>query len=203
MPAQTPAKTLDFYFDVGSPTTYLAWTQLPRLQAATGAQLVFKPVLLGGIFKATGNGSPALVPAKGVHMLTDLARHARRYGVAFAPNPHFPINTLNLMRAITGMQLREPDRLDAFLRLVFEGLWVRSLNLNDPSAVAALLTGGGHDPLAVLALTEDPAVKEALKTTTAEAIARGAFGAPTFFVGEEMFFGQDRLDFVQEALGAA
>lgn len=193
-------KTVEFFFDVGSPATYLAWTQLPRLCQETGAQLVWRPMLLGGVFKDTGNASPAMVPAKGAYMLRDLARHARRYGVSFQPNPHFPINTLLLMRAITGVQLREPERFQDLVGLVFQALWVQGLNLNDPAVLARALSQGGFSPEALLALSQDPQAKDALKANTEEAVRRGVFGAPTCFVGQEMFFGQDRLDFVREAL---
>ena len=112
----------EFYFDVGSPASYLAWTQLPALCAQAGATLVYKPMLLGAVFQATGNASPAMVPAKGFYMTHDLGRFAKRYSVPFAMNPHFPINTLQLMRAAIGVQMRQPERLDALLTAVFNAL---------------------------------------------------------------------------------
>jgi len=193
-------KTAEFFFDVGSPATYLAWTQLPALCTQAGATLVCKPMLLGGVFQATGNASPATVAAKGRYMTDDLGRFAKRYGVPFVMNPHFPINTLQLMRGVIGIQLREPARLDAFLKALFEALWVKATNLNDPATVAATLAEAGFDPAQVFALVNDPDIKAALKTNTEEAVSRGVFGAPTVFVGDAMFFGQDRLDFVREAL---
>ena len=192
--------TVEFFFDVGSPTTYLAWTQLPKLAADCGAAIVWRPMLLGAVFKAAGNASPVSVPAKGRWMLQDMARHAQRYGVPFVMNPHFPINTLTLMRGAAGIQMREPDRLAAYLAAVFDALWCRGLNLGDPAVLAATLSEAGFDPAAMAALAADPAVKAQLLANTEEAVARGVFGAPTFFVGEAMFFGQDRLDFVREAL---
>src|ERR1700740_2011449 len=104
------AKEVEFFLDVGSPTTYLAWTQLPHLCREAGAALKLRPMLLGAVFQATGNASPANVSAKGRYMNTDLARFARRYGVPLAINPYFPVNTLMLMRAATGVKLRMPDR---------------------------------------------------------------------------------------------
>ena len=101
------AKTVEFLFDFGSPTTYLAWTQLPRICADAGATLVYRPILLGAVFQATGNASPAMIPAKAAYMGADLARFAKRYGVPFAFNPHFPINTMTLMRIATGLLLRK------------------------------------------------------------------------------------------------
>ncbi|AZC38859.1 MULTISPECIES: 2-hydroxychromene-2-carboxylate isomerase [Pseudomonas] len=194
------SKTVEFFFDLGSPTSYLAYTQLPKICAQTGSQLIYQPMLLGGVFKATGNASPISVPAKGRYTLQDLARYARRYEVPLAFNPHFPINTLLLMRAVTGMQLRHPQRFVAFIDCLFRALWVEKRNLNDQATVAAVLSEGGFDPLEVLALTNDEEVKNALKDKTEQALQRGVFGAPSMFVDNQLFFGQDRLDFVLEAL---
>jgi 2-hydroxychromene-2-carboxylate isomerase len=196
-------KVVEFFFDVGSPTAYLAWTQLPGICAATGATLVYRPMLLGGVFQATGNASPVTVPAKGRYMIADLARFASRYGVTLRFNPHFPINTLTLMRGAVGMQMRDPQRFDDYLSAMFRAMWVDGCNMGDPTVVADVLGQAGFDAQALLALTADPAVKEALKASTDEAVRRGAFGAPTMFVGDQMFFGQDRLDFVNDALAAA
>ena len=196
------SEAVEFFFDVGSPTAYLAWTQLPALCAQAGASLVYRPMLLGGVFQATGNASPAMVAAKGRYMDGDMPRFARRYGVPLAKNPHFPINTLTLMRMATGVQMKQPARFDAFLRGVFKAMWVEPLNLNDPAVAAKALIDAGFDPAEMMALAGDAEVKTALRATTEEAVARGVFGAPTMFVGSEMFFGQDRLDFVREALAS-
>lgn len=193
---------VEFFFDVGSPASYLAWTQLPKLCTDAGAELKLRPMLLGGVFQATGNASPATVPAKGAYTFTDFDRFARRYGVPLKRNPHFPINTLALMRAVTGMQMREPARFLDFTRTVFESIWLHALNMNDPAVVAQVLQQAGYAPDAVLALSADPQVKAQLKAVTDEAVARGVFGAPTMFVGDQMFWGQDRLDWVREALAA-
>jgi len=195
------SQTVEFFFDFGSPASYLAWTQLPAICSAAGATLVYRPMLLGGVFQATGNASPITVPAKGKYMLADLARFAQRYGVPMRFNPHFPINTLALMRAAVGLQLHDPARFDAYVTAVFRAMWVDGRNMGDPAVVAEVLARAGLDPQAVLALTGEVAVKDALKSSTEEAVRRGAFGAPTMFVGSQMFFGQDRLDFVREALG--
>ncbi|AMN79892.1 MULTISPECIES: 2-hydroxychromene-2-carboxylate isomerase [Pseudomonas] len=194
------SKTLEFFFDLGSPATYLAYTQLPALCASTGTQLIYKPMLLGGVFKATGNASPITVPAKGRYMFDDLARYARRYNVPLTFNPHFPINTLLLMRAVTGIQLRQPQRFDDFVDCLFRALWVDGRHLGDTTVVAAVLTEHGFSPEEVLTLANDEAVKTALKDNTDQAVQRGVFGAPSLFVGNQLFFGQDRLDFVREAL---
>ena len=117
-------------------------------------------------------------------------------------NPHFPINTLTLMRGAVGMQMREPEGFPRYLDVVFNAMWRAPRNLGDPAVLADTLRGGGFDPVRVAALAADPEVKAQLIANTDEAVARGAFGAPTFFVGNEMFFGQDRLSFVREALSA-
>jgi len=194
------SKTVEFYFDLGSPATYLAYTQLPKICAQTDSRLVYIPILLGGIFKATGNASPATVPAKGRYMFVDLDRYARRYGVPLKFNPHFPINTLMLMRAVTGIQLRYPERFEAFIDCLFKAMWVDGRSLDDPATVAAVLSEKAFDPQEVLALTADEEVKAVLKDNTEQAVQRGVFGAPSMFVDNQLFFGQDRLDFVVEAL---
>lgn len=193
-------KVVEFFFDVGSPTTYLAYTQLPPIAAECDARIDWRPMLLGGVFKATGNTSPVTVPAKGRWMSDDIARWARRYGVPFSFNPHFPINTLTLMRGAAGLQLRQPGDFPRYLGVVFNAMWVAPRNLGDAAVLASTLAEGGFDPDAFGALVADPEVKARLVANTEEAVARGVFGAPTFFVGRQMFFGQDRLDFVREAL---
>jgi 2-hydroxychromene-2-carboxylate isomerase len=193
-------KTVEFYFDLGSPATYLAYTQLPKICAATNSELIYVPMLLGGVFKATGNASPAMIPAKGRYMFEDLDRYAKRYGVPLKFNPHFPINTLMLMRAVTGIQLRQPERFQAFIDCLFTALWIDGRSLDEPATVAAALSEHGFDPQEVLALTHDESVKAKLKDNTETAVKRGVFGAPSMFIGNQLFFGQDRLDFVEEFL---
>jgi 2-hydroxychromene-2-carboxylate isomerase len=194
------SQAVEFYFDVGSPAAYLAWTQLPKIARETGSEIEYRPFLLGGVFQATGNRSPMEVPAKGQYMQDDLQRFAARYGVPFRHNPHFPINTLMLMRGALGLQMRESARMVPFVDAVFRAIWVDAKNMNDPATVAGVLQQAGFAPDRLLALTADPAVKDQLKVATQEAVSRGVFGAPTFFVGKQMFWGQDRLDFVKEAL---
>ncbi len=193
-------KTLEFFFDFGSPASFLAYTQLPKIVAETGATLVLRPMLLGGVFKATGNSAPITVPAKGRWLMGDLQRWAQRYGVVFKMNPAFPINTLTLMRLAAGLQQRQPAQLMAFCDAVFAALWQQQQNLGDTAVLATTLTAAGLDAETCMALAAEPEVKAALVAVTEEAVARGVFGAPTCFVGEAMFFGQDRLDFVREAL---
>ena len=196
-------KDVEFYFDVGSPASYLAATQLPRICAETGATLTWLPMLLGGVFQATGNSSPMTIPAKGHYVFDDLQRYARRYGVPLKQNPYFPINTLLLMRAATALQLKQPDRFQPYLDGVLRAIWVDERDMNDGSVVAGVVQRIGLDPASVMAAVTDPEVKATLKAVTDRAVARGVFGAPTMFVGDTMYFGQDRLDFVREALAAA
>jgi 2-hydroxychromene-2-carboxylate isomerase len=191
--------TLDGGFDFGSPTTYLAWTQLPTIAAECGATIDWRPMLLGGVFKATGNASPVTVPAKGRWMTGDIARWAERYGVPFTFNPHFPINTLTLMRGAVGVQLRRPEDFARYVETIFRAMWVEPRNLGEPEVLAQTLAAAGFDA-GFTDIVADPEVKAALVANTEEAVRRGVFGAPTMFVGGQMFFGQDRLEFVREAL---
>lgn len=193
-------KPFEFWFDFGSPASYLAWTQVPKIEADCAARASYHPMLLGGVFQATGNSSPATVPAKGDYTFVDLQRYARRYGVPMARNPNFPINTLPYMRAITGMQMHHSERFEHFTNTVFEALWVHALNFNDPAVARATLDQAGYAPELVQGLIADPEVKARLKAVTDVAVERGVFGAPTIFVGGEIFWGQDRLDWVKEAL---
>ncbi|MDO8696871.1 MAG: 2-hydroxychromene-2-carboxylate isomerase, partial [Pseudomonas sp.] len=163
-----------------------------------GAEIIWRPMLLGGVFKATGNQSPVTIPAKGRYMLQDLARFARRYGVPMVFNPHFPINTLTLMRGAAGYL--DTPQFQPYVQAIFEAMWVQQKNLGKPEVVAEVLGAAELDPLEFERLVSDEEVKERLKGFTEQAIQRGAFGAPTFFVGDELHFGQDRLDFVAEAL---
>jgi 2-hydroxychromene-2-carboxylate isomerase len=192
-------KTFEFWFDFGSPAAYLAFTQIPSIEAATGAKAIYRPMLLGGVFQATGNHSPATIPAKGKYIFSDFNRYAKRYGVPFNSNPHFPINTLLLMRGAAGMQ-QQPDQFVAYCNAIFQAIWIDALNMNDPATVGVALQKAGFDPQKLMTLANDQATKDALKASTTEAVSRGVFGAPTFFIGDQMFWGQDRLDFVKEAL---
>jgi 2-hydroxychromene-2-carboxylate isomerase len=188
------AKQVEFIFDYGSPFSYLADTQLPALAARTGAEIVYRPILLGAIFKATGNASPISVPAKGKYMRLELARWARRWKVEFSSNPHFPINTIKLMRGAIAAQMQ--GRFEAYHPAAFRAMWVDGVNLGEPGQVRALCERAGIDPASI----EGDTIKDRLRANTDEAVARGAFGAPTFFVGDDMFWGNDRLEWVEAAL---
>lgn len=192
-------KHLDFYFDFGSPTAYLAYSRLQQLTEQYDLVVNYHPVLLGGIFKATSNMSPVAIPAKGKYMLEqDLPRFARRYGVALQFNPHFPINTLQLMRG--AFAAKRLDCLADYMRVVFQAVWVEQKNMGDPEVVAQVLTEAGLDAGALLELAQNPDIKAELITSTESAVEKGAFGAPTMYMDGDMYFGQDRLDFIEEAL---
>jgi len=197
-PGDTPA--LEFFFDYGSPFSYLADSRLAALAERTGARIVYRPMLLGGVFKATGNRSPVADPveARRRHVGTDMARWVRHLGVPFAPNPHFPVDTLRVMRHAHAA-LRA-GAFEAFHAAMFPAMWVRGLDLGDPEVIADVERHVGLDAPKLALASEDPDVKAALRATTEEAVARGAFGAPTFFVAGEMFFGNDRFHFVEQAL---
>jgi len=196
------SKQFEFWFDLGSPAAYLAWKRLPEFAQKTGASVAHKPMLLGGVFKATGNASPVTIPAKGKWLLEDLARAARKDGVPLAYGPGFPINTLALMRAAIGLQLRSPERFAPYVDAMFDAMFGAPRDMRDETEVAGVLSAAGFAPAQIMALTADPEVKQALIRNTEEAVARGVFGAPTFFVGDKMFWGQDRMDAVAEVLAA-
>jgi 2-hydroxychromene-2-carboxylate isomerase len=195
------SKTLEFYFDFASPTAYLAHKRLQQLSAQYDLEVTYIPMLLGGVFKATGNTTPVAIPAKGKYMLgSDLPRFVRRYGVKLNMNPHFPINTLHVMRgAIAAQRL---GCFDKYVDVVYDAMWVNGQNMGDAEVISTALTEAGLDATALMELSQDPELKAELATNTETAVERGAFGAPTMYMDGEMFFGQDRLDFVEEALKA-
>ena len=191
---------VEFYFDYGSPFSYLADTQLAGLIERTSAELVYRPMLLGGVFKATGNRSPAAEPveAKRRYNAVAMRRWVEHYGVPFQPNPHFPINTLPLMRTCVAAQ-RE-GVFPEFHRAVYPAFWARGENLGEAEVLGRLLEAAGLDAKRLLEGSTDPEVKAELRSTTDAAVERGVFGAPSFFVANELFFGADQLPFVEQAL---
>lgn len=192
------SKTVELFFDYGSPTSYLAYHQMPGLAQRTGAKIVYKPFLLGGVYQTTTNRSPMEIPAKAKWMIGDMQFFARRYGIPFQFNPHFPINTLSLMRG--AMYAKREGFLDTYSDAVFHALWSDAKNMGDPQVVEQVLRDAGLPAAQIMEATQDSAVKELLKKATEEASSRGLFGAPTLFVGEQMFFGQDRVQFLEEFL---
>jgi 2-hydroxychromene-2-carboxylate isomerase len=194
------AKFFEYFFDYTSPTAYLAVPVALGVEARTGAEMRLRPMFLGGVMQGSGNKPPGTVPAKAKYMNRDLQRCAAHIGVPMYMNPAFPINTLGVLRATTGMTDAAQQR--RFVITLFEAAWGQPnpVNLGDMAEVAKLCAANGFDAAAIAALATDPANKEKLKETTDEAIARGVFGAPSFFVGDDLFFGHDRLDYVERAL---
>ncbi len=193
------ARELEFFFDFMSPPTYLAYTQLPGLIARTGAKVIYRPMFTIGLHQLTGNRSPREVPNKARWMGGDLQRWARRYGVTLGANSH--IETLKIIPPLRGAFVaNERGETDAYMAAMFRGMFIEDVNIGAPDSFARLLGEAGLDPAAYAQGIERADVKDALKASTQEAADRGAFGAPTFFVAGEMFWGQDRLGFVEEAL---
>ena len=197
-------KTLELIFDFGSPNAYLTLKVLPELLDRTGADLIITPCLLGGIFKATGNKAPMIqyadAPAKMAYEHLEMQRFIAKHGLTkYRLNPHFPVNTLTIMRG--AIVADEEGNLDDYVEAVNRAMWEDGLKMDDPEVIAAFLSANGFDGPALLARTQEPEIKAKLVANTEAAVARGAFGIPTFFVGEEMFFGKDRLAQVEEALG--
>ena len=194
--------TIDFIFDFGSPNAYLAWKVLPGLAQRTGAAVNLIPCLLGGIFKATNNRSPVEafgeVKNKLAYEALETRRFVARHGIAaYRQNPHFPVNTLLIMRGL--IAARRQGVGDRYLETVLAAMWEQGEKMDDPAVVARVLGAAGLPAQALLEATQDPQVKAELVANTEAAVARGVFGIPTFFVGDEMFFGKDRLGQVEEA----
>jgi 2-hydroxychromene-2-carboxylate isomerase len=189
-------KKLEFFFDLSSPYSYLAATQMQTLGERSGAEVVWKPMVLGAVFKAVGNEMPARVPPKGRWMGNDLTRWADHYGVPFRFSSHFPSNAIKAMRLI----LVDDARAVAVALAGFRAMWAEDRDITQDDELRRIAEAGGLDPTEALAAIERPAVKERLRANTDEAVARGAFGAPTFVVGDELFWGNDRLHFVEAAL---
>ena len=197
---------VEFLFDFGSPNAYLAHKVIPAIEARTGARFRYTPVLLGGVFKATGNRSPmeahAGVPAKLAYEALEMRRFIARHGLTrFAPNPHFPVNTLAIMRGAVAAEML--GVFAPYVEAVFAAMWEDGRKMGDPAVVARILAAAGLPTERLVALTQDPAVKARLTANTAAAVERGVFGSPTFFVGDEMFFGKDRLGDVEAQILAA
>jgi 2-hydroxychromene-2-carboxylate isomerase len=194
------APILEFFWDVGSPYTYLAATQLPLLAQRTGATIRYRPFLLGGVFKSTGNSRPIEVAAKAAHLLSDLGRWRDHYGVPMKlpPEVPFPINTLGPMRAAVAADAK--GKGEAFCHAVFRRYWAEGKDVSNADELGSVVASVGLDPREVLEASVSQEVKDHLRKNTEEAVQRGAFGAPAFFVGGELFWGNDRLHFVEAKL---
>jgi 2-hydroxychromene-2-carboxylate isomerase len=198
-------KTFEFLFDFAGPNGYLVHNVLPDFCARTGATATYVPVLLGGLMKATGNRPPwavyADVPSKVAYDRLEFNRFIAAHGLAkFKMNPHFPANSITVMRGL--IAAGRTGVLMPYVEAMMAAVWEEGLNIGDPEAVKARLDAAGLDGAGLIAMTEDPDVKAELIANTEAAVARGAFGIPTFFVGDEMFFGKERLAQVAAALAA-
>jgi len=191
--------TLEFFYDFVSPYSYLAFTRVEAEAARVGGTVRFRPFLLGGVFNATGNKAPIEVAAKGPYLAAECSRWARRLGVPLAWPAKFPVLTVLPLRAAFAAE--KVGKLVPFSAAVYRAYWAEGRDISDAAVVADAATRAGLDGAALVA--EAPNFKDALKAQTQEAVDRGSFGAPTFFVGQEMFIGNDRLDFAIEALAAA
>jgi 2-hydroxychromene-2-carboxylate isomerase len=190
-----------FMFDFGSPNAYLSHEAIPAIEKRTGAKFEYVPILLGGIFKATNNKSPAETLAgvknKPEFQALETERFVKRFQVQpYVWNPFFPINTLNLMRAAVAAQLE--GVFEAYVEAAFHHMWREPKKMDDPEAAVKALNSSGLDGAKLLARAQEPEVKAKLIEKTQAAVERGAFGSPTFFVGNEMFFGKEQLREVEE-----
>ncbi len=196
-------RDVEFLFDFGSPNAYLAHKVIPAIETRTGGRFVYTPVLLGGVFKATGNRSPmeayAGIPAKLAYEGLETRRFVARHGLSrFRANPHFPVNTLGIMRGAEAA--RDLEVFGPYVEAVFAAMWEDGRKMDDPAVIAEVLTGANLPAERLMALTADQAVKDRLMANTTRAVERGVFGSPSFFVGDELYFGKDRLRDVEEAI---
>ncbi len=197
---------LEFHFDFGSPNAYLCHKVLPAIEARTGVRFTYVPVLLGGVFRLTNNQSP-MVQFKGIKNKNEYARleterFVRRHALSrFQRNPYFPVNTMQIMRGAVAAD--RDGFFERYVDAVFAHMWEEPKKMDDPDIIRQALDQSGIDGKALLAATQDQAIKDRLIANTEDSVARGNFGSPTFFVGTEMYFGKDRLRDVEEAILAA
>ena len=190
-------KTVTFCFDFGSPYSYLAYNYLSPIKDA-GAQIELKPVLLGGIFKATGNQPPASVQKKGEYMFKDIQRWSKKLNVSFKMNPYFPILTVPHMRG--AILAQKKNILEDYMRTMFDSMWLKGLNLNDQEILTHVASESGIDPNDFAEGISSDEIKNELKENTQFAIDKGAFGVPTYFLEDEMFWGIDSIKFLLDSL---
>ena len=194
---------VEFHFDFGSPNAYLAHLIVPEVEKRTGVDFDYVPILLGGVFKLTNNRSPveklAGIKNRLEYEQLEVRRFVRHHGISqFSWNPFFPVNTLLIMRGAVAAQLE--GVFDRYVVAAFKAMWADQKNMNDPDVVAAVLKQAGLDGPRLIARAREPEVKERLLKNTEASVARGAFGSPTFFVGDEIFFGKDKLHDVEEEI---
>lgn len=191
-------ESIEFFYDIGSPYSYLCATQIDGVAAKHGRDVKWRPLLLGAVFKATGNDMPARIPAKAKWMLGDLTLWAKSYRVPFTFPPIFPANTLRAMRACTFAA--ERGKVRPMSLSLFESYWARGLDPSSDEALHKASTAAGLDPAELLAGLDTQPIKDALRKTTDEAVTRGAFGAPAILVGDQLFWGNDRLPLLDRML---
>ncbi len=194
---------LEYHFDFASPNCYYSHKVIPAIEQRTGEKFDYVPILLGGVFKLTGNRSPmeqfAGVRNKSEYQAIETGRFARRHGIAdFRMNPHFPVNTLQLMRG--AVFARSQDCFGRYVDAVFACMWEQERNMADPEVIAGALADAGLPAGEIMAGTQDPAIKQMLIDNTVSSVERGCFGAPTFFVNDGIFFGKDRLREVEDEI---
>jgi 2-hydroxychromene-2-carboxylate isomerase len=192
---------IEFHFDFGSPNAYLSHRVIPAVEQRIGARFRYVPVLLGGVFKATNNRSPAEafrdIPAKRAFMERETERFLRRHNIMdFRRNPYFPVNTLLIMRGAVAAQ--QAGCFRRYVDVIFHNMWSDPKKLDEAAVVTTVLRSNGFDAEQLLTLARSAAVKQGLIQNTDASVARGTFGSPTFFVGEEMFFGKDQMRDVEE-----
>jgi len=190
-------KTIEFFWDAASPYTYLAATQIDALAQRSGGSLQWRPFLVGKAFEATGNRAPAMIPAKGKYLFKDLRLWAKHYGVPLFFPRVFPVNSLMAQRIACALP---PEKVGDWGKAVMTAYWTKDVDIGQAEVLKGIAASIGLDGDALLAATQDPAVKDRLRANTDEAVERGAFGAPTFYVGEQMFWGNDRLVLMEEYL---
>lgn len=195
-------KTIEIIFDFVSPNAYLVWQPLRELAARQGAEIQITPAFLGGMHKLTGNAPPfirdAEVKGKNAYANLEMQRFIAKHGLhRFKMNPKFPFNSINLLRML--VSLKGNDQIK-FIEALSPAIWEEELDVTDAAAVATVLTQAGFDAEALAAKAQEPAIKQAVVDNTEKAAARGAFGIPTFFIGEELFFGKERLGQIEEML---
>ena len=192
---------IEFHFDFGSPNAYLAHRVIPEIEKRTGARFRYVPVLLGGVFKATGNRSPAEafrdVPSKRAFMELETRRFVARHGISdFRHNPFFPVNTLAIMRG--AVAARHEGCFERYIEVVFRAMWSEPKKMDEPEIIRSVLEENGLNAGHLLERAQSPEVKQELMRDTEASVARGTFGSPTFYVGDELFFGKDQLRDVEE-----
>ena len=189
------SRKVDYFFDYVSAYSYLVNGQVEKIK---GAEVQYRPMLLGAVMQATGNSPPGTVKAKGKYLVTDLKRWAKRYGMPMHFNSKFPQNTMYALRVAIAAQRR--GVFHEIHQAFFDAMFVHDLDLSDRDGLRKIISEAGLDAAELMSDIDNQSIKDELKDNTEEAIRRGVFGAPTFFVGDEMFFGNDRLDFIREAL---